>query len=84
MGNRRSAATPRTYLKNNQIEGESRRNRRDRRDRRDRRQTAPSCSRFCSNVCRRLFPFNFNRCFNDCLSCKEDVVFETDHEYCDE
>lgn len=72
MGNRRSAATPRTYLKATHTQGESSG------------ETASSCSRFCSNVCRRLFPFNFNRCFNDCLSCQNDVVFETDHEYYDD
>ncbi|MDQ0483323.1 hypothetical protein [Guptibacillus hwajinpoensis] len=72
MGNRRSAATPRTYLKNTQNEVESSG------------ETSPSCSRFCSNVCRRLFPFNFDKCFNDCLSCKQDVIFETDDEFYEE
>ena len=86
MGNRRNASNPRTYVKrNNQTEGEAT-GRRSRgcgsRDSDTRgRQTGPSCSRYCSNVCRRLFPLDFTRCFNDCVSCQEDVLFETDHEF---
>ncbi|WP_347549925.1 hypothetical protein ABFG93_20960 [Pseudalkalibacillus hwajinpoensis] len=74
MGKRRSAAKPRLYLnQKNSINVET-----------SERETAPSCTRYCSNVCRALFPFDFNRCFNDCLSCQEDLLFETDHEFYDE
>ncbi|WP_270182266.1 hypothetical protein [Alkalihalobacillus sp. CinArs1] len=39
------------------------------------------CSRFCSSVCRRLFPFSFNQCVRDCQSCQTGLLFETDEEY---
>ncbi|WP_338781253.1 hypothetical protein [Metabacillus sp. FJAT-52054] len=29
-----------------------------------------SCSRYCANVCRTLFPLNYTQCFNDCTSCQ--------------
>lgn len=86
MGNRRNANNRRSNVKrSNQTEGETRGRRNGRCGCRDNdtagRETAPSCSRYCSNVCRRLFPLDFTRCFNDCVSCQEDVLFETDHEF---
>ncbi|WP_377888865.1 hypothetical protein [Alkalihalobacillus sp. R86527] len=40
-----------------------------------------NCSRFCSSVCRALFPFSFNQCVRDCQSCQRGLLFETDEEY---
>lgn len=33
--------------------------------------TAPSCERFCRNVCQSLFPFQQTQCINDCLACQQ-------------
>ncbi|WP_273835200.1 hypothetical protein [Guptibacillus sedimenti] len=81
MGNRRSANNRRANIKRNRTEGEARGGCGCRDNDTAGRETAPSCSRYCSNVCRRLFPLDFTRCFNDCVSCQEDVLFETDHEF---
>ncbi len=86
MGNRRSAGNQRSYVKkSHRSEGESRGSRNRgcgcKNNETAGRATSPSCSRYCSNVCRRLFPLDFTRCFNDCVSCQQDVVFETDHEF---
>ena len=82
MGNRRSANNRRSNVKrSNRTEGETRGRCGCRDNDTAGRKTAPSCSRYCSNVCRRLFPLDFTRCFNDCVSCQEDVLFETDHEF---
>ncbi|MCA0988413.1 hypothetical protein [Guptibacillus algicola] len=43
--------------------------------------SAGDCSRFCSSVCRRLFPLSFNQCVRDCQSCQTGLLFETDEEY---
>ncbi|PFG13459.1 hypothetical protein ATG70_1662 [Bacillus sp. es.036] len=81
MGSRRSASNRRANIKRNRTEGETRGRCGCKDNDTAGRETAPSCSRYCSNVCRRLFPLDFTRCFNDCVSCQKDVVFETDHEF---
>ncbi|ARK30650.1 hypothetical protein [Halalkalibacter krulwichiae] len=47
-------------------------------------QAAGSCSNFCTNVCRSLYPLQFTQCFNDCINCQQGTIFETDESLLDE